>query len=752
MTDTLNRRNETFMALGIFVFSIIYRTLILQNGGLPPGPDVGLHNSIINSIVLKSGNFLWNYYHMGGGPSLTHPGFHIFAAYLWLITGMPTYMVQCTVAVLFSSLTVLSAFLLTRSAWKLPLASLTAAFLAALSRYDIEMISWGGYPNVVTLSIIPLIFYMPFREEVSHRVSLATSSLLIGTIFITHSLSALTFACITIPFLILSSLVPRRPPDADKKTRVILTASIVLGLLIASPFIVHVFPVYIENVGMGMFTGAISESQRAILLTRVPPLYLVFLALVPTFSFLVFAKRCRGAFLDNVGLLFSLWIFVPALLTQSFRVGLYTDYLRFLHFLIFPLTVFFALLTHYTCSFLADVAATFAHVKGFPFDRVKFNSIFMAAALTFYTFGFVPFFSSPEGGFHIADYYRVAYPQEFEAIKWIKEETSAGALFVSNHGYGWWISGFGQRATFTSTDPQFLMIPHEFNASYVARTLLKTNFILNNGFIEIAEDGGHVGRYNPRISINCTKFLEPYPMLFFNESDLIIFHNVGGNPRAVMATAIPMKNLTLETTNTSACITIKRLNAQLSLTRRVEVLKGAKFVMIFLSIESLSNEVSIQHVRMLLQARGTVFQLEQTMGFWDESAGVLAQLMLEGRQPLAKVFKVEGANYVELFYSSENAQIIEIKMIVGGFEIEKFESKNVKDLLVNMTRSWQDAESSNMPIKIFDYREVIRSNGIAFIACQRKTCDIERFASDPMFNLVYINDRVAIFKVRKQNG
>ncbi|MEM3641452.1 MAG: hypothetical protein QXH37_05990, partial [Candidatus Bathyarchaeia archaeon] len=255
MKEILNKRNKNYLALGIFIFSLLYRILLLQTKVYPAGPDVGLHNSIINSIILKNGNFLWNYYHMGGGPSLTHPGFHIFTAFVLLITGLPDYMAQYAVAALFSSLIVLCAFLLTRAVWRLPFASLAAAFLAALSRYDIEMMAWGGYPNVVTLSIIPLIFYMLFREKTGARASLTISALLIGTLFITHSLSALTFTSIAIPFLILSFLSKKSP--MNRKTQFIFAASIILGVLIASPFIIHVFPVYVGNVEKGMFTSAI---------------------------------------------------------------------------------------------------------------------------------------------------------------------------------------------------------------------------------------------------------------------------------------------------------------------------------------------------------------------------------------------------------------------------------------------------------------------------------------------------------------
>ncbi len=751
MKETLNKWNENHLALGIFIFSLLYRALLLQTNVYPPGPDVGLHNSIINSIILRNGNFFWNYYHMGGGPSLTHPGFHIFTAFVLLLTGMPDYIAQYAVAVLFSSIIVLCAFLLTRAVWKLPFASLAAAFLAALSRYDIEMMAWGGYPNVITLSTIPLIFYMLFREDTPLRASLITSALLTGALFITHSLSVLTFTSIVIPFLILSFLISKKSP-MDRKTPLIFATSMMLGVLIVSPFIVHVFPVYVENVEKGMFTSTINEYQKAILLNRLIPLQLLFAALVPAFSFLLFSKKYRGKFFNSAGLLFVLWIIMPAILTQSFRVGLYTDYLRLLHFLIFPLIVFFAILIDHVCGFVAKVIGACAQIKHVMVNPKMVHSLLLSIILIIFLFNFAPFFSGPGKGFLIADYYRVVYPQEFNSIEWIKQKTSTEALFVSNHGYGWWISGFGERATLTSTDPQFLMIPHEFEASHIARTLLKTNFVLNNGFIEIAEDGGYMGRYNPMLSVNCTASLEPYPMLYLNESDVTIFYKIGDSTKIIDATNVPLENLTLEATQESACITVERESTQLALTRRVEVLKDVKFAIFSLSLECLNSDVSLQYARVLLHANGTVFQLDQTLGFLEENAKVCAQIIFVGNRPLIKIFTVNHTNYVELLYNMGNAQNVEIKMIIGGFEVEKVDDKYVQSLLAKMTSSWSSKEASNLPIKIFDYREVIRLKKIAFIACQRETYAIERFTNDPMFNLVYINDRVAVFKVREQNG
>ena len=750
MTKTSKKINESSLALCIFIFAILYRLLLLQTEIYPPGPDAGLHSSIINSIVFENGNFSWNYYHMGGGPSLTHPGFHFFTSFIWLTTGMPDYLAQYLVATLFSSLIVLCAFLITRAAWGLPFASLIAAFLAALSRYDIEMIAWGGYPNVVTLMVIPLAFYMLFRRDTPSTTLVVISSLLIGTLFITHSLSITTFLCIASPFLVLAFFASNKSPK-DKRVILLFASAIFLGFLIASPFIAYVFPVYLKNVEEGMLVGAINENREAIVLTRMVSVQLVLASLIPAFSFLIFSKRYKGAFFDKTGLLFSLWILIPAILTQSYIIGVYTDYFRFLHFLIFPLTVFFALLIDHISGFIAKALGNFTRDVKASISLGTLHSLLVTGFLVVSLFGFIPFFSSPAEGFSIANYYRVVYPPEFESIEWIKERTSSDAIFVSNHGYGWWISGLGQRVTLSSTEPQFLMVPHEFEAAYIARTLLSTNFVLNNGFIKIWEDGSYVGRYNPMLLINCTRLPEPHPMFYFNESEITVFYRENTSTKIVDAIEVSPKNLTLETAQESARMLIMRENTHLTLTRRVEVLKDTRFAVLSLSIKGLDNKTSLEYVRIMLHIQGKVLQTEQTIGVLNENAKICAQIIFEEKKPLIKLFPSENPNCLELLYTAENPQSMEIRMIIGGFETEKIEEKYIESLLINMTRSWSKKESASLPIQVFDYREIIKLKKITFIACEQKECAIERFANDPMFNLIFINDNVAIFKLRDSN-
>jgi len=94
--------NKYLLLFLILAFSFVYRMLLMHWATFPPGVDIGLHNSVIHSITLSGNtNFLWNYYQMGGGTSLTFPGYRIFVSYTILITGMPDYLAHSLVVSFF---------------------------------------------------------------------------------------------------------------------------------------------------------------------------------------------------------------------------------------------------------------------------------------------------------------------------------------------------------------------------------------------------------------------------------------------------------------------------------------------------------------------------------------------------------------------------------------------------------------------------------------------------------------------------
>ncbi|HLN88984.1 MAG TPA: hypothetical protein VK253_02855, partial [Candidatus Binatia bacterium] len=226
------------LLLLIFVFSFLFRLLLMFWSSYPPGADIGLHNSVIHSITgVGNTNFLYNFYQMGGGTSLTFPGYHIFASAIVLMTGMPEYIAQATIVALFSSLIVLCAFLITKSIWS-ESAAFIIAFLVAISRFDIEMLLWGGYPNVITLMLIPLTFYLYLQKERFSMVPfLVSTSILAGSIFLTHSLSAAIFVAV-IAITVLFMLISPKALGTQRKATLYWLLPIVFGIILVLPFLI----------------------------------------------------------------------------------------------------------------------------------------------------------------------------------------------------------------------------------------------------------------------------------------------------------------------------------------------------------------------------------------------------------------------------------------------------------------------------------------------------------------------------------
>src|SRR5450759_229986 len=310
----LKANRKHLLLLLIFTFSFIYRMLLMLWNNFPSGADIGLHNSVIHSIT-GSGytNFMHNAYQMGGGTSLTFPGYHIFASGIIMMTGLPEYWAHAAIVSLFSSLIVLCAFLITRSVWA-ESAAYIVAFLVAISRFDIEMLLWGGYPNVITLLLIPLTFYLYLQKNrFSKTPFLVSTSILAGSIFLTHSLSAAIFVGVAV-ITVLFVLVSPKTFGTQRKTALYWLLPIVFGVILVSPFLASAVPTYLRDNSSAPGVQGVNDITFAILSTRILPLEFVLPLFLIIVGFAVFSKRYNNRFFSLPALLLSTWLFVPLLL------------------------------------------------------------------------------------------------------------------------------------------------------------------------------------------------------------------------------------------------------------------------------------------------------------------------------------------------------------------------------------------------------------------------------------------------------
>ncbi|MCJ7560011.1 hypothetical protein MUO79_05260, partial [Candidatus Bathyarchaeota archaeon] len=172
-------------------------------------------------------------------------------------------------------------------------ASLIVAFLVAISRFDVEMLLWGGYPNVITLMLIPLTFYLYLQKaKFSLGPFLAITAILSGAIFLTHSLSSVMFVSMTFATVILVAIFSKRV-GVPRTHLLIWLVPLFLGVIIVSPFLLEIVPAYLSASG-DIFTGGVSAIRLALLSTRVLPLDLVLPLLVLFPLFFLFSKKHKN--------------------------------------------------------------------------------------------------------------------------------------------------------------------------------------------------------------------------------------------------------------------------------------------------------------------------------------------------------------------------------------------------------------------------------------------------------------------------
>jgi hypothetical protein len=761
----------------IVIFSFIYRMVLMHWQTFPPGADIGLHNSVIHSITV-SGNtdFLWNDYQMGGGISLTFPGYHIFVSYIMLMTGLPDYLVHSLVVSLFSSFIVLCAFLITRTVWE-ESAALIVAFLVAVSRFDIEMLMWGGYPNVITLMLIPLTFYLLLqRQKFAIGPFLVATTLLSGAIFLTHSLSAAIFVSMTFATVILVTIFSKKI-GVPRTHLLIWLVPLFLGMIIVSPFLLNVVPAYLSASG-DIVTGGMSAIQRALLSTRVLPLELVLPLLVLFPLFFLFSKKHSGKFFTVPTFLLVMWILIPTVLTQSFLIGVYIDYNRFLYFVVLPVIVLIGIAIDHGSGFFSRVIDTYRSLtKGNSPPKSRGNkiisrlmshatrknlySIFVLFCLLF-SFLAVPIFLAPWRGTAVSEFYQAMSESGYEAIEWIRQQTPVGSVLVSDAYYGWWLSGFAQRPTLSAVPPQYLTLTREFGPAENATNLLDTDYVIDNGLIQVREDGGYISRHNPLFlaKLNWTYF--PYPFFHFSHDDTTVLARIGGATESFDLSQLTVKEMRSENTNAGyAYILIKKGNDFFNYTQCITVYKDRKFANMSITVES-NEDVHLDWVEFIIHVKGEPIVGNYTVGLFDTGVKAIGQLIFAEKQPAAvSVVTPENPSAVRLQFDLQGKSTESIHFWTGAFSVTddpklykdpETRENTINSILSENLNSYLSPEENANDMYAFDYLKAIQANGISYVVC-RDSDMIPKFANDPAFSLVFINgdkdDKIAIFMVKR---
>jgi hypothetical protein len=721
---------------------------VLFHNEYPPSADIGLHNNII-ILILDEGKLpLWNPFHMGGEPLTNPPGYHFFASLIVLFTGMPLLVAQTLIAALFSSFAVFPTYLVSKKIWRSSGAGFLSAFLVTVSGLSLEMLGWGGYPNVISLALIVIIFCLFLRNaDNPHRFNLLTAALICGGLILTHPFSLFVLFSVLVAYISLLLIGKALKLWETNNLNAIrfFFMSAVFGALFAFPWLLRVSSFYLGMLSEGVFLGGMEENRNLILINRYVDIKALALigAVLPT---LLLLKASRRRYVDGESLLLITWYAVPLVLTQAHIAGIFVDYSRFLYFADFPGFLILSPALLYPFRYVSTAIKKFSVAKWNRSGKTASQIALPAILLVVYVIS--PSMITPMEALNRMNFYTSVSKPEAAAMKWIQHRTANSSILVSDHLYGWWLSGIAQRSTLSAVSPEFLLYPHEVEVGESTLILLDTDYYIDNGLIQVREDGGYLARHNPIFIIDREQQL-PYSVFHFNDDETTIFVRRGEIDQAFDLSDVDAFESHLNVNGEDAAIlSIVRENGFLRVNKTLTVRRGVRFAELSFELEATDGETSINWVRFILHLRvGEITVNQQMMGLFDFDAMVVGQMVFMDLLPESKIYTQEHPSSVEFLYSASNLTSVKIRLLVGLFDVGDLQHEEILEILDDVPEDPMRA-LGNSPLVASSYSEILEMYNITFIVCRDQEI-YSKFSDDPKFQLVYCSWHVAIFEFVK---
>jgi len=432
---------------------------------------------------------------------------------------------------------------------------------------------------------------------------------------------------------------------------------------------------------------------------------------------------------------------------------------------VLPVLILIAVVIDHAATFFSRVADTYLFatretwqtnkfaLKLVPYlNRKNFYTGIMLFSLVFAFFA-VPFFITPQQATTVQNFFQVMTNSGYEAIQWAKQNTQSNSVFMSDALYGWWFGGFAQRPTISAVEPQYLTLAREFEPAKAAKELLDTDYVISNGLIQVREDGGYISRHNPMFLANISSWSYfPYPFFNFKNNGITVTLSEGNNNELFTLSQLQVTEMHVENTSDWASIYVSKENDLFSYTQILTVYRGLLFVKMSVTFEPKVEDVAVDGVVFTLQSKGEPINYGLTVGFYDESAKVLGQLIFAEAQP---TFHEDGPTLIYNFSKNSKAKLelwasaFSVSNALTTLDDPKTEA-GLGVLIEGNLASYQkvpDNVTEFPNIEVFDYKKALADWNISYIAV-RDSEILPKFANDPVFSLLFINNEVSIFLVK----
>ncbi len=583
------------MAVFSTLILVVFFVLLSANG-LVLGNDPAVHLSRV-SMFLASGRIPL------GDIAFYPPLYHILLATFMAFTGATnvdqTMFLMKSVTALIDWLIVFSVYLIGAKFFDKKTGVLASALmLLFFPFYEINF--WGGYTTLLSLVFMFLLFLYLSLERKGFVDSLLVFMLAFFLV-LSHQLTAFLTFLILVPFFLVG-FVRSKGRYSKAWIAAIFGGLLAFFLYYSQTIIPHINDILVSHIFFEvrlMLNQAPATTPQAFLVTFGFTLFFAAAGIILTFF------RCKEGKHLGFYLLLCLSFFVPLFFSQSYLVGLYLPYQRFLYYLLPPLAVFAGV----CLSFIVNIVVTSYrnNKNGWRNILLKAISVLIIASLS------VLVFYHLQGVFgkinESTQYYSTTDVNGYNAGMWMRNNFPDSSTVVVTVKPGSWFGVFSGKYVIAGTDPAS-------GRNNVAETVLDLAYEMQNPLtmVRAYESKGDISDEN-YISINelwrqVTFFSEENAYVSFNEKD--------GTPRDFALSSLS-REIILEQSSPQRLM-IKYFNDEVALTETFIAKNDSYPINITWTLSPLKGEIS-NVVLQLNNYFDLFFQFKQAYVAWSAELG-----------------------------------------------------------------------------------------------------------------------------------
>jgi hypothetical protein len=761
----LREREKIFDTVFLIVFSALILVLffaLLSMNGLVLGNDPAVHIERTN-LFLKTGKI----------PlveiAFYPPLYHILLATFMAFTGVngieqTIFLIKSLTAVI-NWLIILAVYVFGTKFFGKKTGFLAAVLMLFLfPLYEINF--WGGYPTLLSLSLMVLLFlYLSIEKKAfAHNLLIF---LFAFSLVLSHQLTAFISFLIIAPFVIYAAV---RFRSRSSKAWI---AAIFGGLL---AFFLYYSQTIIPHINDILVLHIFADLRS--MLYQVPSV--TFQSFVINFGFTLFfafigvflAFRYRTKKKSNFYLLLLLSFLIPLLLSQSYLFGLYLPYQRFIYYLLPSLAIFAAV----CLSYIVNLVVSFYHSH--PLRRRRLNLkiaavcvIILLSAMFVFRFGVVR-----EKILESSTYYSTSDIKAYDAGMWLKTNYPEAGTVVVTETPGSWFALYTDKPTIAAIDTAS-------GRNDTAETVLDLAYEIENpiSLVRAYDAKGAISEEN-YVSLNYL-----WKRVSYSSADgNFISYRANG----VYREEVPLSNFTREVTfedqGSPKKLTIRYFNNEIAIAQTILVQNDSYPVNVTWSlspVESQVSDVSLYvsnffdlffkfqeaYVPGLLDwqnpwsnpsysqgndwavvnfSRSTL-SAESYLGFYDENEEVVFAVNFQDLPDWGNV-GVLGNMQIDAVRFQYNFDKINADQPASfTYQILTFSKSSYPEMQQpkELKSLFESKPSAPFDVKTRDYRDLINERNIKFIVYDKNELDTNIIGCK-LLEMVYSNDRYVIFKVK----